>query len=155
MPDFAALFADNLVVVWLIVLALCLVIEVITLDLVTIWFAGGALVTFFVAMITDNIVIQLFIFLAVSLLLLFFTRPVAVRYYNSKRTKTNAEGLVGEQCKVTERIDNFNETGTVLLNGLEWTARSKSGSLIAEGTRVKVCAIDGVKVIVEEVESEN
>ena len=91
MPDFAAIFADNLIVVWLVVLALCLVIEVITLDLVTIWFAGGALVTFFVAMVTDNLVIQLFIFLAVSLLLLFFTRPVAVRYYNSRRTKTNAE----------------------------------------------------------------
>lgn len=155
MPDFAAMFTDNLVIVWLVVLALCLVIEVITLDLVTIWFAGGALVTFFVAMFTNNLVIQLVIFLVVSLLLLFFTRPVAVRYYNSKRTKTNAEGLVGEQCKVTEKIDNFNETGTVLLNGLEWTARSENGNLIAEGARVKVCSIDGVKLIVEEVVSEN
>ncbi|MCH5272990.1 MAG: NfeD family protein [Lachnospiraceae bacterium] len=142
-------------IVWLILLAVFLVIEAATLDLLTIWFAGGALVTFFVALATDNLVIQMVVFFAISLILLFFTRPMAVRYYNGKRTKTNVEKLVGEQCKVTEAIDNFNEKGTVLLNGLEWTARSKDGSPIAEGARVQVCAVNGVKVIVEEVKNEN
>ncbi len=136
---------------WLIILALCLVVEIATLGLVTIWFAGGALVAFFVAMITDNLLVQVIVFLAVSLLLLFFTRPVAKRFYNNKRTKTNVDSVIGEQCKVTETIDNFNETGTVLLNGLEWTARSKENTVIATGARVKVCAVDGVKVIVEQV----
>ena len=139
-------------IVWLIILALCLVVEIATLGLVTIWFAGGALVAFFVAMVTDNVLIQVIVFLVVSLLLLFFTRPVAKRFYNSKRTKTNVDSVIGEQCKVTETIDNFNETGTVLLNGLEWTARSKENTVIAVGARVKVCAVDGVKVIVEQVE---
>lgn len=137
--------------VWLIILALCLVVEIATLGLVTIWFAGGALVTFFVAMATDSIVIQLIVFFAVSFLLLFFTRPIAKRFYNNKRTKTNVDSLIGEQCKVTEAIDNFNGTGTVLLNGLEWTARSKNEELIEAGTRVKVYAVDGVKVLVEKV----
>lgn len=137
-------------IVWLIILALCLVVEIATLGLVTIWFAGGALVTFFVAMITDNLLIQVIIFLAVSLLLLFFTRPIAKKLYNSKRTKTNVDSLIGELCKVTEAIDNFNGTGIVLLNGLEWTARSKDGAVIEAGARVKVCAVDGVKVIVKE-----
>ncbi|MBP3617398.1 MAG: NfeD family protein [Lachnospiraceae bacterium] len=139
-------------IVWLIILALCLVVEIATLGLVTIWFAGGALVTFFVAMVTDSLLIQVIVFLAVSLLLLFFTRPVAKRFYNNKRTKTNVDSVIGEQCKVTETIDNFNETGTVLLNGLEWTARSKENVVIEAGARVKVCAVDGVKVIVEQVE---
>ena len=138
-------------IVWLIILALCLLIEIATLGLVTIWFAGGALVTFFVAMATDSLLIQVIVFLVVSLLLLFFTRPIAKKYYNSKRTKTNVESVIGEQCKVTETIDNFNETGTVLLNGLEWTARSKDETVIEAGVRVKVCAVDGVKVIVEKV----
>ena len=62
--------------VWLIILALCLVVEIATLGLVTIWFAGGALVTFFVAMVTDNLLIQVIVFLVVSLLLLFFTRCI-------------------------------------------------------------------------------
>jgi len=138
-------------IVWLIILALCLIVEIATLGLVTIWFAGGALVTFFVAMVTDSLLIQMLAFLAVSLLLLFFTRPIAKKYYNSKRTKTNVDSVIGEQCKVTEAIDNFNGTGTVLLNGLEWTARSKDETVIEAGVRVKVCAVDGVKVIVEKV----
>ncbi len=138
-------------IVWLIILALCLLVEIATLGLVTIWFAGGALVTFFVAMVTDSLLIQVIVFLAVSLLLLFFTRPLAKKFYNSKRTKTNVDSVIGEQCKVTEAIDNFNGTGTVLLNGLEWTARSKDETVIEAGVRVKVCAIDGVKVIVEKV----
>ena len=138
-------------IVWLIILALCLLAEIATLGLVTIWFAGGALVTFFVAMITDSLLVQMIVFLVVSLLLLFFTRPLAKRFYNGKRTKTNVESVIGEQCKVTETIDNFNGTGTVLLNGLEWTARSKDEAVIEVGTRVKVCAVDGVKVIVEKV----
>ena len=137
--------------VWLIILALCLVVEIATLGLVTIWFAGGALVAFFVAMATDSLLIQVIVFLVVSLLLLFFTRPIAKKYYNSKRTKTNVDSLIGEQCKVTETIDNFNGTGTVLLNGLEWTARSKDETVIEAGARVQVCVVDGVKVIVEKV----
>jgi len=138
-------------IVWLIILALCLLVEIATLGLVTIWFAGGALVTFFVAMATDSLLIQMLVFLVVSLLLLFFTRPIAKKFYNSKRTKTNVESVIGEQCKVTETIDNFNGTGTVLLNGLEWTARSKDETVIEAGARVKVCVVDGVKVIVEKV----
>ncbi len=138
-------------IVWLIILALCLLVEIATLGLVTIWFAGGALVTFFVAMATDSLLVQVIVFLVVSLLLLFFTRPIAKKFYNSKRTKTNVESVIGEQCKVTETIDNFNGTGTVLLNGLEWTARSKDETVIEAGVRVRVCAVDGVKVIVEKV----
>ena len=137
--------------VWLIILALCLLVEIATLGLVTIWFAGGALVTFFVAMATDSLLVQVIVFLVVSLLLLFFTRPIAKKFYNSKRTKTNVDSLIGEQCKVTETIDNFNGTGTVLLNGLEWTARSKDETVIEAGARVQVCVVDGVKVIVEKV----
>lgn len=138
-------------ITWLVLLTVFILAEIATLGLVTIWFAGGALVAFFVALITESVLVQVFVFLAVSFLLLFFTRPIAAKYFNNKRTKTNAEGLVGEICKVTEEIDNFNESGTVLLNGLEWTARSKEEEKkIPAGTKVKVCAIDGVKVIVEE-----
>lgn len=141
-------------IIWLIILAVCLIAEIATLGLVTIWFAGGALVAFFVALVTDSLLIQMIVFFTVSLLLLFFTRPIAARFYNNKRTKTNVESLVGEYCKVTEEIDNFNGTGTVFLNGLEWTARSKSEEVIPLDTRVKVCAVDGVKVIVEKAENE-
>lgn len=139
-------------IVWLGLLAVLILIEIATLGLVTIWFAGGALVAFIVALFTENILIQVIAFLVVSFLLLFFTRPVAAKYFNSKRTKTNVDSLVGETCKVTEEIDNFNGTGAVLLNGLVWTARSKDDTKLSVGTCVRVCRIEGVKAIVEEKE---
>lgn len=139
---------------WLGILAVCLSIEVATLGLVSIWFAGGALVTFFVAMATETLWIQLVVFFTVSFVLLFVTRPIASKFYNNRRTKTNVDSLVGEYCKVTETIDNFNETGTVVLNGLEWTARSVDETVIEAGAKVKVHGIDGVKLLVG-VETEN
>lgn len=137
--------------IWLVVLAVCLAVEIATYGLVTIWFAGGALITFFTTFITDNLVIQIVVFLVVSIILLLFTRPVAVKLINGKRTKTNVDSVIGMECKVTETIDNFNETGTVQLNGLEWTARSTGGEVISVGTKVKICSVSGVKVFVEEV----
>lgn len=137
-------------IVWLILLTVFILIEIVTWGLVTIWFAGGALLAFIAALITDSIPVQVIVFFAASFLLLFFTRPVAARYFNNKRTKTNVDSLVGGFCKVTEEIDNFNETGAVMLNGLIWTARSKDDTKLAVGTKVKVVRIEGVKAIVEE-----
>lgn len=135
---------------WLIGLAVLLVIEIITLGLTTIWFAAGALVAFIAALIGMNVFVQILLFLVVSILLLYFTRPVAVKYFNSKRVKTNYESLIGKEAKVLERIDNFNATGTALLDGQEWTARAfDDNEIIEEGTKVIVVKISGVKLIVE------
>ena len=84
----------------------------------------------------------------VSLLLLIFTRPIATRYINAKRTKTNVESIIGQQGRVTEQIDNFKGIGTVYLNGLEWTARAKQGDIIEVGSAVVVREVKGVKLIV-------
>ena len=136
---------------WLIIFVIALIVEIATMGLTSIWFAGGALVALIIALFTENPVIQVIAFFVVSFLLLIFTRPVVAKYFNSKRTKTNAESLVGEYCKVTEQIDNFNEKGVVLLNGLEWTARSKDDTVIPVGTRVKLVRIEGVKAMVKKV----
>ena len=135
--------------IWLVLLAICLLIEASTLGLVTIWFGGGALVAFVVALFTDNVAIQGIIFLLVSVLLLIFTRSIAVRYINARRTKTNVDSLIGQQGRVTEQIDNFKETGVVHLNGLEWTARSEQDEIIETGEAIVVKKISGVKLIVE------
>lgn len=140
---------------WLIALAVLLVIEIVTLGLTTIWFAGGCLVSFVVAVIGGPLWLQILLFLVVSLVLLIFTRPVAVRYFNRNRVKTNSESLIGLNGKVTEKIDNFNQTGKAVINGLEWTARAqKDTDVIEEGELVKILEIRGVKLIVEKTESE-
>ncbi|WP_343208721.1 NfeD family protein [Anaerolentibacter hominis] len=136
---------------WLIAVAVLLIIEIVTVGLTTIWFAAGAFIAFLAALLGAGDVVQVLIFIAVSILLLIFTRPWAVKYLNGRRTKTNYESLIGKKAKVTERIDNFNETGTVVLNGQEWTARADGEQTIEPGSCVAVKEIRGVKLIVSEV----
>ena len=95
--------------------------------------------------------VQIILFLVISVLLLFVTRPIAVKYLNQKRVKTNYEGVIGKVVKVTEKIDNFNATGTAVCNGQEWTARAEDKNAVFEaGTLVKVVNVSGVKLIVAE-----
>ncbi|MBO5197478.1 MAG: NfeD family protein [Lachnospiraceae bacterium] len=136
---------------WLGAMAVMLVIEAVTLGLTTIWFAGGALAAFLISLAVDNILIEFIVFFAVSLLLLFYTRPLAAKYFNKGRVRTNYESYIGQEAKVTEKIDNFNATGAVLLDGKEWTARAEDDRCVIEpGKRVVVKRIEGVKAIVAE-----
>lgn len=134
---------------WLVALAVLLVIEIITLGLTTIWFAGGALVAFVLSLFGVSWVIQIAVFLIVSIILLVFTRPVVEKRLNESRTKTNVNSMAGKEGRVTETIDNFNQKGVIIVNGLEWTARSsKDGLIIPEGSRVMIDEVKGVKVFV-------
>lgn len=133
---------------WLIVLAVLIFIEIMTLGLTTIWFAGGALVAFIVSLFFDNLLLEIILFLVVSLALLYFTRPFVMKYFNPKRTKTNYEGVIGKDALVTTTIDNMNAIGQVIVDGQEWSARSLDGSIIENGTKVKVHGISGVKLLV-------
>ena len=138
---------------WLIALIVLLAVEIATMGLTTIWFAGGALVALIAALLSANIVVQVILFVAVSLILLIFTRPVAVKYLNNNAVKTNAEGLIGRTAKVIYTIDNVNSTGYASVDGQEWTARSEdNGIVIPEGTLVTIVRIEGVKLIVKKKE---
>ena len=97
-----------------------------------------------------GIELQLAVFFIVSLALLIFTRPFALKFINKDAVKTNAESLVGRTARVTSRIDNDLATGTAVVNGQEWTARSADGTPIAEGTMVEIKEIKGVKLMVAE-----
>ena len=136
---------------WLILFIVLLVIEIITLGLTTIWFAGGALTAFVLSMLEVSPTVQWAVFCAVSLILLFATRPWAVRYFNSqKKEKTNVDSLIGRTAVVTSEIRNLEGQGEVFVNGLTWTARAGEDSLvIKEDTHVTITAVQGVKLIVE------
>ena len=134
---------------WLVVFILLILIELATMGLTTIWFAGGAVAGFVASMLGANVVIQAAAFFAVSILLLFFTRPFAVRYINSNKTKTNVDGLIGQEALVLEEINNIRETGCARLEGKEWTARSMNDTVIPKDTVVTGERIEGVKLIVK------
>lgn len=137
-------------IIWLALFVVLIVFEAVTTGLFTIWFAGGALIALLVSLFLDMWVVQMVVFLIVSFLLLYFMRPVAMRKFNAKRLKTNVEDIAGREAKVTEFIDNLNASGTAILNGLEWSARSSEDSVtIPAGERVLVREVRGVKLIVE------
>ncbi|HJB01821.1 MAG TPA: NfeD family protein [Candidatus Mediterraneibacter merdavium] len=141
--------------IWLGLFIILIIIELFTVGLTTIWFAGGSLAALLANILGADIPIQVLVFLAVSCILLIFTRPWAVRHLNKKRVKTNYESEIGKVIKLTERVDNINQTGKSVVNGQEWTVRSKDdGEILEEGTLAKVVAVSGVKLIVEKYKEE-
>lgn len=137
--------------IWLIIFVVCIVIEIVTMGLTTIWFAGGALVAAIGAAVGAPLWLQIVLFIGASLVLLYFTRPIAVKYFNKDRVKTNAESLVGQQAIVISEVDNLQGIGQVTVGGQEWTARTvKEGITLPVGSVVIIRAINGVKLMVEE-----
>lgn len=135
---------------WLVLLVVFLVAEWATVGLVSIWFAGGALVALLLAIFGAGPVAQVVVFLVVSAILLVGTRPFAVKYFNKKKAKTNYEGIIGTVVRVAETVDNFNQTGVAFADGKEWTVRAvENGMVIEEGKSAVVVAIQGVKLIVK------
>ena len=139
----------SLTIIWLIVMVVCLVVEISTLGLTTIWFAGGALLATIVALIGGPLWLQILVFLVTSIVLLIFTRPLAAKYFNKNRIKTNVNSIVGKQAIVTETIDNLKAEGQIITNGMEWTARSVDDSILEAGCVVTIERIEGVKAIVK------
>lgn len=141
----------SMTVIWLAVLVALVVIELLTMGLTTIWFAGGALVATVASLFGAPFAVQVILFLVASGLLLYFTRPLAVKYFNKDRIRTNAESLVGRQAIVISEIDNLQGIGQVNVGGMEWSARTRvDGVRLPVGTVTTILAINGVKLIVEE-----
>lgn len=138
---------------WLIVFAVLLVIEILTMGLTTIWFAGGAIVAFVLSYVGFGLPVQIIVFLLVSIALLILTRPIAMKFFNQERQKTNAESLIGQKAVVLERIDTLHGTGRAEVNGMEWSAKTDNPEEIIEvGEVVVIEGIQGVKLIVKKEE---
>lgn len=140
-------------VYWLVLFVALLIIEIITMGLTTIWFAGGALAAFLAGVIGFGLAVQVIVFLVVSIILLVLTRPIAVKYFNQERQKTNAERLIGEKALVLEDIDTLKAVGKVEVFGQEWSAKTdEPDGKIEKDTIVEVEGIQGVKLIVSKKE---
>ncbi len=141
---------EYMVWVWLALLVLFIITEIATVQLTTVWFAGGALIAMLLAAFgVKSVIVQVVVFLAVSVILLIATRPLVKKHINKKSQPTNADRSIGEEAIVTEEINNLLGKGSARINGVEWTARSENGETIPEGATVTVVRIDGVKLIVK------
>ena len=139
----------SMIQIWLIAIALLLLVEFATSALTTIWFVGGAVIALICAFLGGPVWLQVILFVAGSIVLLFLTRPLAVKLMNKGAVRTNADSLIGKEAVVTEKIDNLLSTGAVQINGQVWTARSVNPEhKIEKDEIVMVGAIEGVKLIV-------
>lgn len=148
-------FEFTMTTLWLIVMVLFLVVEAVTVGLVCIWFAAGALAALLCAIFGGGVWLQVVLFLVVSAVTLYFTRPLVKKYVNAKVEPTNADIVIGKECRVTETIDNIEGTVAVYVDGKTWTARSENDETIQTGTLVTALRIDGVKLIVAVPETVN
>ena len=131
--------------IWIGLIVIFLIVEGLTAGLVTIWFAVGALIA---AMFHAPLWLQLVWFFAVSIAAFAVTRPLVKKYINSRTQPTNADMLIGQECLVTEDIDNLAGRGAVSVGGKVWTARAQTDAPIPAGTAAIVLRIEGVKLIV-------
>ena len=140
----------SLTLVWFILFVIFVAAEIVTAGaLVSIWFCFGALAAMFAAMAGMSFTIQMVIFIAVSVVLLIFTKPFAKKLLNGRIEATNAPALIGKYGIVTEEINNIEAVGAVKIDGKIWTARSSDErEIIKEGAEVKILDIQGVKLIV-------
>ena len=135
-----------LLIGWFIAFLVLLVIEFVTINLVTIWFAIGALAAIISTFFTDVILIQLIVFFVVSLLSLIFTRPIIKKFKGFDVIPTNSDMVIGKVGEVIKPIEK-DKYGEVKVFGNIWTACSSKP--IDVGRKVKVLSIDGVNLIVE------
>ena len=139
----------NNTLIWLVIAAVCVIIEICTLALTTIWFAFGSIAAALVSLATDSVILQCVAFFVVSFALLLLIRPSVVRRFNSRRTKTNVDSVIGKTVVVTEPIDNFGNSGRAKVGDIEWAARSNSdGVTMPVGSKATVVRVEGVKLIV-------
>lgn len=132
--------------VWFVIFILLLLIEIFTVNLVTIWFAIGALASIVSTYFTDNVVIQIVVFLVVSILMLIILKPLTKRFKIKHVIATNLDRVIGMEAIVTEEISK-NKVGEVRVDGKKWSA--VSDETILKDAVVKVQKIEGVKLIVK------
>ena len=135
-----------MVIGWFIAFVILLIIELVTVNLVTIWFAIGAVAAIITTIFTDSILIQSIVFVVVSVIALLITKPLIKKFKKFEVEPTNSDRVIGKVGDVTKKIEK-NKYGEVKVYGNTWTASSKQ--VINVGERVKVLAIDGVKLVVE------
>ena len=145
---------EVMIFIWLGLILLFGVIEGLSAQLTSVWFAAGALVAFLLAVLgVKNWVIQVIVFVLVSLIALILTRPLVKKIIAKRTEPTNADRNIGEEAIVTVTIDNVEGKGEVIVKGVPWTARSESNFPIPKDSRVRVKKIEGVKLIVEPIEN--
>ena len=134
---------------WVVIMVVFAIAEIATINMVSLWFVGGAAAALIAQLLGGGIGVQVIVFFLVSIALLACLRPFAKKYVTPNKTATNADMAIGRQAYLTETVDNLRGTGALKLDGKEWTVRSATGDVLPEGTLVTIVKLEGVKLYVE------
>ena len=141
--------------IWLIAAGVFFVSEIATEGFLICWLGVGALLAMLTSFICNNIFIQTLVFVVSSVLLILLTKPLVNKYMkNSKTVITNSNALIDKTGIVTIAIDSLEATGQVKVNGEIWSAKSEENTIIEKDTKVKILKIDGVKLVVAPIKTE-
>jgi len=141
--------------IWLIAAGVFFVSEIATEGFLICWLGIGALLSMITSFICDNVFIQTLVFVVSSISLILLTKPLVNKYMkNSKTVATNSNALLDKTGIVTIAINSLEATGQVKVNGEIWSAKSEENTIIEKDTKVKVLKIDGVKLIVAPIKTE-
>lgn len=137
------------IIMWLVLVIVFIIYELITVGLTSIWFAAGSFAAMLVAAFDGGLLLQIIVFVVVSVVLLVVTRPFAGKFINSHTQRTNADQLVGQEIRISERVSNIDQTGMAVVHGQEWMVRAEDDlETIEKGQAARVLRISGVKLIV-------
>lgn len=132
---------------WLAIIILLSFVEIVTINLVTVWFIASGLVALGLSFFDVPFVVQFGVFVVLGVILLITTRKTLTEKLNKNKQKTNLDRVIGMEGIVTEKITKYNP-GEVKVDGKKWTA--VADATIDKGKIVKIIKIEGVKLIVEE-----
>ena len=143
--------------VWLGIVAVTLILEIVTLDLVSIWFSIGGVIPLILSAIGEiPIEIQIVVFVVISAVLIIFVRKIAQKFLfkGNENITTNVDALIGKKCRLLEDID-LEKNGSLKVNDIVWTAKSKDDKVIKKGQLVEIVGVEGNKMIVQEIKEQD
>lgn len=140
----------SITLMWTIVLVIAIIVEAITIDLVSIWFGIGAIVALIGEAFGLSHMIQVFLFAIVSAICILITRPLAKKYLRGNIVKTNYDRAIGKHCLVTETI-TADTKGEVKVLGTLWSATSLNNEVIETGQYAEVVSFEGAHVVVKKI----
>ena len=140
--------------IWIAVIIVAVIVEAASVQLLSVWFALGGLVALILCIFHVSTTVQIIVFAAVSAISLVLFWPLARKLNKKGFEKTNADRYIGRDGIVVQSISNLAAEGQVKVDNQIWTARSASGEDIAEGAKIKVEKIEGVKLIVSPINEE-
>ncbi len=135
-------------IVWIVLILILLLVEILTINLVTIWFVIAAIPALFLELLGVSLVVQIIVFALIATMLLIFTRPLVKKIQNGRALNTNYMSVIGQQGIALEDLGGL-EKGYVKINGMEWLAQSEDN--IQKDDVIVVQDVSGSKVIIKKI----